>query len=75
MIGITNKFEMSDFNQLLYFNACPKLQIHGLTTIERIPGVRYRRFTLTKEGLNLLSYIEKKKILKQSSNTTKKSKK
>jgi len=73
--GITNKIGMSDFDQLLYFNACPKLQIHGLTTIERIPGVHYRRFTLTKEGLNLLAYIEKNRILKQSSDTTKQGKK
>ena len=75
VIGITNQTGMSRSDKLIYFNICPKLQIHGLTAIEKIPGVRYRRFTLTKEGLNLLSYIEKNKILKQSSNTIKKSKK
>lgn len=75
VIGITNQAGMSAADKLLYFNFFPKLQIHGLATIEKIPGVRYRRFTLTKEGLNLLSYIEKNKMLKQSPNTTKKSKK
>lgn len=73
--GITNEIGMSDSNRLLYFNVCPKLQIHGLAINERIPGVVYRRFTLTKEGLNLLSYIDKNRILKQKSNTVGKSKK
>lgn len=73
--GISNRTGMSDLDQLLYFNVLPKLQIHGLAINERIPGVVYRRFTLTKEGLNLLAYIDKNRILKQKSNTVPKSKK
>lgn len=72
--GITNQVGMANFDKLLYFNICPKLQIHGLAINERIPGVVYRRFSLTKEGLNLLSYIEKTNIFKDSSKPKKSSK-
>lgn len=68
--GVCNQYGMSDINRLIYFNVSPKLQVHGLAINERVPGVTWRRFTLTKKGLNLLSYIEKKKILKPKSNIT-----
>jgi len=68
--GINNTFGMSDTHRFLYFNVLPKLQIHGLAINERVPGATWRRFTLTKKGLNLLSYIEKNRILTSKSSTT-----
>ena len=48
----------------LYHNVCPKLQIHGLVENEKVTGVKYRRFAMTKKGTEFLAYLQKQKILK-----------
>ena len=50
-------------DSFLYFNVCPKLQIHGLVENEKVASVQYRRFAITKKGIQFLAYIEKKKVL------------
>lgn len=64
--GITNQYGMDDWDRLFYFNVCPKLQIYGLVVNEKIPSVRYRRFSLTKRGADLLAYMQKNQILQKS---------
>lgn len=64
--GITNKFDVSAGESFLYFNVCPKLQIHGLVENEKVANVQYRRFSITKKGADFLAYIEKKKLLKEN---------
>ncbi|MDR6163044.1 DUF4062 domain-containing protein [Pseudomonas fluorescens] len=61
--GVTNSAATGNVNsRFLYFNICPKLQIHGLTENEKVPGVRYRRYCVTKLGLQILAHIEKEQI-------------
>lgn len=62
--GITNDYGMSDISRLLYYNICPKLQIHGLVINEKVASVQWRRFSLTKKGEVLLAYIDKKEHIK-----------
>jgi hypothetical protein len=64
--GVSNRYGAQDWENLLYYNVCPKLQIHGLMVNEKVPGVQYRRFGLTKKGLDLLAYIEKNQILREA---------
>ena len=63
VIGISNQRGMSDLHSFLYFNICPKLQIHDLVILEKVPSVQWRRFSTTKKGNQLLAYIEQKDIL------------
>lgn len=61
--GVTNQGGGNKPTSFIYHNVCPKLQIHGLVTNEKVAGVRYRRFTISKKGNDLLAYIERKSIL------------
>ena len=63
--GITNRIDQSNTNYYLYENICPKLQIHNLMENEKVAGVQYRRFSITKKGQEYLAYIEKVRFLKQ----------
>lgn len=63
--GITNQHGIDDLTHHVYSQVCPRLQIHGLVVNEKVPSVKYRRFALTKQGQDLLAYIEKQKLLKQ----------
>lgn len=61
--GVTNSAATGNVSsRFLYFNICPKLQIHGLTENEKVPGVRYRRYSVTKLGLQILAHIDKEQI-------------
>lgn len=60
--GITNKVDQHDSVYFFYSNVCPKLAVHELVQNEKVASVRYRRFSITKKGLQFLAYIEKKKL-------------
>lgn len=59
--GITNQMDSGEAASFMYHNLCPKLQIHGLVINEKVAGVRWRRFSVTKLGNEFLAYLEKKK--------------
>lgn len=59
--GITNQIDSGEAASFMYHNLCPKLQIHGLVINEKVAGVRWRRFSVTKRGNDFLAYLEKKK--------------
>jgi len=65
VLGITNQIGSTDLNSFLYFNVCPKLQIHDIVIHEKVPGVQWRRFSTTKKGNQLLAYIEQKELSKK----------
>lgn len=65
--GITNQINQEDSVYFYYTNICPKLQIHDLVKNEKVPSVRYRRFSITAKGQKFLAYIDKKNILEKSS--------
>jgi hypothetical protein len=59
--GVTNRYGSTDMDALLYFNVCPKLEVHGLASLEKVPGVTWQRYRLTPKGLALLAFIDKAK--------------
>lgn len=59
IIGISNQHGVTDLTAFLYYNVCPKLQIHDLVVHERVSGVQWSRFETTKKGNQLLVYLEK----------------
>lgn len=61
--GVTSQPGQHESYSFVYNNVCPKLQIHGLVQNEKVVGVRWRRFSITKQGQEFLAYIERKKIL------------
>ena len=61
--GITNQFGADNLTMFVYSHICPRLQIHDLVVNEKVASVKYRRFALTKQGQELLAYIEKQKLL------------
>lgn len=64
--GVTNQINQNDETYFIYNNLCPKLQIHDLVRNEKVPSVRYRRFSITLKGQKFLAYIDKKNILAKS---------
>ncbi|EJF7266476.1 DUF4062 domain-containing protein [Vibrio parahaemolyticus] len=61
--GVTNSLNSTDLSSFLYFNVCPKLQIHGLVVNEKVASVQWRRFSITQKGTELLAYLAKQKLL------------
>lgn len=59
VVGVTNQNGMSDYSRFIYYNICPKLQIHGLVDNEKVAGVQYRRCYVTPLGLGFLAYLDK----------------
>nr|NLU60065.1 hypothetical protein [Pseudomonas sp. BIGb0427] len=58
--GITNIASASETQTFLYFNICPKLQVHGLVENEKVTGVRYRRYAITKAGAAFLAEYDRR---------------
>ena len=60
--GITNKAGEPKRTLWLYYEICPKLKVHGVVSLESIPGVEYQRFSISKTGEEFLHHIDKKKL-------------
>ncbi len=60
--GVTDAASGSDLEEFFFFNICPKLQIHGLAEIEKVAGVRWRRYSITKKGTAFLADYERRKF-------------
>lgn len=67
--GVTNEsvsgVAVEEAQRFFYFTVCPKLQIHKLMLNTPVSGVRYRRYSITKKGTDLLAYLQKAAV-KQS---------
>ncbi|MBL4571868.1 MAG: DUF4062 domain-containing protein [Gammaproteobacteria bacterium] len=63
--GVNNKHDVGAAESFLYFNICPKLQIHGLVVNEKVASVQWRRFAITKKGSDFLAYIDRLMIKHQ----------
>jgi len=59
--GVTNQINAQRHENFLYFNACPKLELHELAAIEKVAGVRWTRYRLTNKGKALVAYMERLK--------------
>jgi hypothetical protein len=53
--GVTDAASGSDLEGFFFFNICPKLQVHGLAEIEKVTGVQWRRYSITKAGTAFLA--------------------
>ena len=60
--GVTNAARGSDVEGFFYFNICPKLQVHGLVENEKVAGVQYRRYAITKAGTAFLAEFDRRKF-------------
>ncbi|MDD4876891.1 MAG: hypothetical protein PHQ86_07180 [Dehalococcoidales bacterium] len=54
---------MGEQERVIYYDICPKLQIHGLVINERVPSVQWGRFSLTQKGTDFLAYIERAELI------------
>ncbi len=63
--GPTNAHGVDESEAFLFYNVCPKLQVHGLVQNERVAGVRYRRYEVTKQGSAFLAQMERRVLLKE----------
>jgi hypothetical protein len=59
MSGVTNDLGMIDIDNFIFFTLCPKLQTYDLVLNEKVPGVRYRRYAITKKGTQFLAFVDK----------------
>jgi len=57
--GVTNAANASPAESFFYHNVCPKLQVHGLVTNEKVPSVRYRRSFVSSAGNAFLAELER----------------
>jgi hypothetical protein len=64
--GVINENGVSDGESFLYHNMGPKLLLHGLVENEKVPGVKYRRTSVTKLGREFLAEMEKRVLLKKA---------
>lgn len=65
--GVANRSGIHDIDKLLYFNVCPKLEMHELAALEKVAGVAWQRYRLTAKGKALLLYFDKNKPTAQAS--------
>ena len=59
MCGVTNEYGMNSQANFIFFTLCPRLQTYDLVQNEKVPGVRYRRYAITKKGTQFFAFIEK----------------
>ena len=57
--GIENVLNMKSWDNFLFWNIAPKLQVHGLIVFNKVPGVRYRRCEFTEKGQAFVSYLKR----------------
>lgn len=62
LTGIANRSGMRSVDHFLYFTICPKLQVFELVDNEKVPGVAWRRYAVSKKGVRFLAYLEKQRI-------------
>ncbi len=62
--GVTDQPGKGSGVKFIYSNVCPKLQVHGLVKNDKIPGIPYHRYTITKLGQEYLAYLDRKKHLR-----------
>ncbi|WP_208454948.1 DUF4062 domain-containing protein [Burkholderia metallica] len=64
--GVTNSMGIKERESLLYFNVCPKLEMHELAAVEKVSGVAWQRYRLTAKGKALLVFMDKQKLASES---------
>lgn len=65
MRGVTNKYGIDKATLFVYNDLCPKLQTYDIVQNEKVAGVQYRRYAITKKGTQFFAYIEKRTLQKK----------
>ena len=60
--GVTNNFNATERDTFIYYNVCPKLEIHELAALEKVAGVQWQRYRLTVKGKALLAFLDKDNV-------------
>lgn len=58
--GVYNRKGMTQIDAVLFYNVMPKLNLYGLTEIEQVSNVAYRRFFLTNKGKKYVLFLKNK---------------
>lgn len=60
VLGVTSRSNQDNYTYFIYQEICPKLAIHGLVESQDVKGgYTYRRFLLTKKGMDFLAHLER----------------
>lgn len=59
MRGVTNRYGIGEVESFVFFKLCPQLQTYDLVQNEKVAGVRYRRYAITKKGTQFFAFLEK----------------
>lgn len=70
MGGVTNESGIGETTSFVFFTICPKLQTYDIMQNEKVEGVRYRRYAVTKKGTQFFAYLEKRLHKTQLAKTT-----
>jgi hypothetical protein len=70
MSGVTNEYGVGDVVSFIFFTLCPRLQTYDIVQNEKVAGVRYRRYAVTKKGTQFFAYVEKRLHKTQPSKAT-----
>lgn len=73
MRGVTNKYGIGELESFVFFRLCPYLQTFELVANEKVAGVQYRRYAITKKGIEFFAYLDKKEHKNKSNKSVKKS--
>jgi hypothetical protein len=60
LVGIHNNHAASALDLFLYHKVMPKLQLYEMADTEKVAGVAWRRFALTKKGARFLRYTKER---------------
>jgi hypothetical protein len=60
--GFHNNWQLNNIGKLFLFNILPRLAIHGLAVMNKIPTVPYKHFALNEKGCRFIAYLEKKEL-------------
>jgi len=58
--GFYNRYGMGEMEQFFFFNIMPRLSIHGLAKMDKIPNVAYKHFVMTDKGNRFIAFLEMK---------------
>jgi hypothetical protein len=60
LVGINNNLSASNLDLFLYHKVMPKLQLYDLADTDKVAGMAWRRFALTKKGARFLRYAQER---------------
>ena len=61
VLGVSNIMGMDVLDSFLFYRCFPRLEIHGLASLEKNSGVQWKTYRMTKKGTALLAFLEKQK--------------